>query len=168
MDTSQLNTWMPLRHFYLSESILELTFIEPWPHPFTTKLDLPDLAEGGEDLLEVLPVHVPGQAPDVDLSGGRGPAPSPAPGPRLGPRALAGLLWRRLEIIIVACYSKYYDPTHLDTWLVILGFAFLPHWRGRWLLPCLWCLSLVLTAFLLLIFLCLVPASGSDKESMYT
>ena len=144
---------MPLRHFYLSESILERTFIEPWPHPFTTKLDLPDLAEGGEDLLEVLPVHVPGQAPDVDLRRGRGPAASPAPGPRLRPRALAGLLWRRLETNIITLYSESLHPSHLDTWLVILGFAFLPHWRGSWLLPCLRCLSLVLTAFLLLIFL---------------
>ena len=57
-----------------------LTFVEPGPHPLAAKLDVPDLAEGGEDLLEVLPVHVPGQAPDVNLGRGRGPAPGPALG----------------------------------------------------------------------------------------
>ena len=74
-----------------------LTFVEPGPHPLAAKLDVPDLAEGGEDLLEVLPVHVPGQAPDVNLGGGRGPAPGPALGSRLGPRPLSRLLWRSLQ-----------------------------------------------------------------------
>ena len=74
-----------------------LTFIQPGPHPLAAKLDVPDLAEGGEDLLEVLPVHVPGQAPDVNLGGGRGPAPGPALGSRLGPGPLSRLLWRSLQ-----------------------------------------------------------------------
>ena len=64
---------------------LERTFVEPWPHPLAAKLNLPDLAEGGEDLLEVLPVHVSGQPPDMDLGGGRGAAPSPGLSSRLGP-----------------------------------------------------------------------------------
>ena len=64
---------------------LEHTFIEPGPHSLAAELNLPDLAEGGEDLLEVLPIHVPCQPPDVDLGRGRGAAPSSSLSARLGP-----------------------------------------------------------------------------------
>lgn len=116
------------------------TFIQPGSHPLAAKLDVPDLAEGGEDLLEMLPVHVPGQAPNVNLAGGRGPAPGPALAPGLRPGPIPGLLWRSL-----------------DRWLVILGFALLSHGRGGRLLPSL---GLVLATLLLLVFLGPVPASG--------
>ena len=81
----------------LTVNVIKLTFIKPGSHPLAAKLDVPDLAEGGEDLLEMLPVHVPGQAPDVDLAGGRGPAPGPALAPRLGPGPISGLLWCSLQ-----------------------------------------------------------------------
>ena len=48
-----------------------ITFVEPWPHPLAAELDVLDLAEGAEDLLQVLPVHIPRQPPDVDLGRGR-------------------------------------------------------------------------------------------------
>ena len=146
----------------LIQNSLERTFVEPWPHPLAAKLYLPDLAEGGEDFLEVLPIHVPGQPPDVDLGGGRGAAPSPGLSSRLGPWAVARLLWSRLEVnIIITLNSKSESihSSHLDTRLVILGLAFLSHWRGSWLFPSLGLFG----TFLLLIFLWPVPASGSDK-----
>ena len=91
----------------------ELTFIEPGPHPLTAKLDVPDLAEGGEDLLEVLPVYVPGEAPDVDLGGGRGPAPGPTLGPGLGPGPLSRLFWRSLQRIM-------YYHVRVSLWILCL------------------------------------------------
>ena len=52
-----------------------LTFVEPGPHPLAAELDVFDLAEGAEDLLQMFPVHVPRQPPDVDLGRGRSHTP---------------------------------------------------------------------------------------------
>jgi len=53
------------------------SFIKPGPHPLAAKLNLLDLAECGENLLEVIFVDIPGEPPNVDLGwlGGGGSLP---------------------------------------------------------------------------------------------
>ena len=53
-----------------------LTFVEPRSHPLAAKLDVLDLAKGGEDLLEMFSVDVPGEAANMDLGGRRTAAPA--------------------------------------------------------------------------------------------
>ena len=48
-----------------------VTFVEPRPHPLAAKLNILDLPEIGEDLLEMIFVDIPGESPDVNLSGWR-------------------------------------------------------------------------------------------------
>ena len=61
-----------------------VTFIEPRSHPLTPELNFLDLAEGGENLREMLLVDVPCQSPDVNLAWWRRrrflPPTRPAPG----------------------------------------------------------------------------------------
>ena len=45
----------------------DTNLVQPRSLPLATKLDLLDLAEGGEYLLKVLFVHVPRQSTNVDL-----------------------------------------------------------------------------------------------------
>ena len=61
-----------------------VTFVEPRSHPLTPELNFLDLAEGGENLREMLLVDVPCQSPDVNLAWWRRrrflPPTRPAPG----------------------------------------------------------------------------------------
>jgi len=67
--------------------------VQPRTLALATKLNLFDLSKGGENLLQVILVHIPGQPPNVDLRRLRRwaslppPTPAPLPLPRLGPRS---------------------------------------------------------------------------------
>ena len=54
-----------------SDRARNVTFVEPRPHPLAAKLNILDLPEIGEDLLEMIFVDIPGESPDVNLSGWR-------------------------------------------------------------------------------------------------
>jgi len=43
------------------------SLVKPRPHPLTAKLDLLDLAKGGENLFKMFLIDIPGQPPDVNL-----------------------------------------------------------------------------------------------------